>query len=66
MLNNSILDEDTKWMRSASEDDLRDFVRILDANESHPRHKFLLDAFDKECNRRAAKNYEERSGGEWI
>ena len=66
MLNDSIMEEDPKWMRSASEDRLREFVKVLDANENHPRHNMLMAAFDKECNRRAAEYYESRNGGEWI
>ena len=66
MLNDCIMDEDPKWMREASEEKLREFVKVLDANENHPRHDLLVKAFDKECNRRAAKYYESRNGGEWI
>lgn len=66
MLNDCIMDEDPKWMREASEEKLREFVKVLDANENHPRHDLLVKAFDKECNRRVAKCYESRNGGEWI
>lgn len=53
-------------MVSASEDDLREFVKILDENENHPRHGFLIKALRNECNRRAAMDNEIRSSGEWI
>jgi len=66
MLNDSIMDEDPKWMSEASEEKLREFVKVLDANENHPRHELLVKAFDKECNRRTAEYYESRNGGEWI
>ena len=66
MLNDSIMDEDPKWMREASEEKFREFVKVLDANENDPRHELLMKAFDKECNRRAAEYYESRNGGEWI
>ncbi|MBO6031751.1 MAG: hypothetical protein J6Q22_09780 [Prevotella sp.] len=66
MLNDSVMDEGPKWMRTASEDKLREFVRILDANENHPMHSMLKSEFDKECNRRAVEYYEARNGGEWI
>ena len=62
----SILNCNPKWMVSASEDDLREFVKILDENENHPRHGFLIKALRNECNRRAAMDNEIRSSGEWI
>lgn len=65
-MNRAILDESTEWMKTASEDELREFVKVLDGNEDHPRHRVLLVAFDKECNRRAAEYNEGRNGGEWI
>ena len=66
MLSNSIIEEDPRWLRNASEEELREFVRVLDENRNHPRHDLLMKAFDKECNRRAAEYYESRNGGEWI
>ena len=66
MLSSDIMEKDSSWMRTASEDDLRAFVKVLDANESHPRHGLLVKAFDKECNRRSGIENERRAGGEWI
>lgn len=66
MSSDPIMEEDPKWMRNASEDELRDFVKVLDANENHPRHEELKVAFDKECNRRAAGYFEAKNRGEWI
>lgn len=65
-MNKMVLDQDPKWMRSATESELREFVKILDEHENHPRFRMLLEAFDKECNRRAAEYNEARNGGEWI
>ena len=62
----SPMDKGTEWMKTASEKELREFVKVLDANEGHPRHKELVAAFNRECNRRAAKYFEEKDGGEWI
>ena len=66
MLNSEVMNKSPSWMREATEDELRDFVKVLDANESHPRHGELMKAFSKECNRRASSNYEQRARGEWI
>lgn len=65
-MNRDILDESPEWIKTATEAELREFVKILDENETHPRHKALLDAFANECNRRAAEYNEGRNGGEWI
>lgn len=54
------------WLASASEEDLRDFVAMLDSMIDSPHRAKLLQAFNKECNRRAAADFETRGGGEWI
>ena len=66
MSGNELMDKDSSWMAKATEDELRGFVKILDSNENHPRHKILVKEFDKECNRRASIDNEQRAGGEWI
>ena len=66
MLNPNILDKDPSWMRTASVDELREFIRFLDDQPNTPRVKELLIAFDKECDRRAAMDNETRNNGEWI
>ena len=66
MLNPNILDKDPSWMRTASVDELREFIRFLDDQPNTPRVKELLIAFDKECDRRAAMDNENRNNGEWI
>ena len=66
MLSNDIMEKEPSWMRTASEDDLRAFVKVLDDNYEHPRHGLLVKAFDKECDRRAAIENENRANGEWL
>lgn len=65
-MNNGVLNQDPKWMRIATESELREFVKILDENETHPRFRMLRDAYDKECDLRAAEYFEQKNGGEWI
>lgn len=65
-LNRDILDESPEWMKTASEAELREFVKVLDENKDHPRYMGQLVAFNKECNLRAEEYNEERNGGEWI
>ena len=56
------------WFKTASEPELREFVRALDNNEipSGPKLTELKHAFDAECNRRSIRYYEHLSNGEWI
>lgn len=62
-----ILDTDVEeWLSTASEDDMRELVRVLDANENHIRHSEIAHMLAKECNKRAAQEYSVRGGGEWI
>lgn len=56
------------WFRTATEDELREFVKALDNNKIPVGSKLdeLKLAFDKECNRRCGQSNEEINGGEWI
>ena len=60
------MEREPSWMRTASEEELRAFVKILDDNYEHPRQGLLVKAFDMECDRRAAIENENRANGEWI
>lgn len=66
MLSPDILNKDPSWMRTATEEQLRNFIRFLDEQPMSPRKEELLKAFDNECNRRAARCYESINNGEWI
>lgn len=66
-MNSAILDLDPKWMRTASEEELREFVQeYLDGMEDGPRYRKLKKAFDAECNRRSEAYYASLENGEWI
>ena len=66
MLSPDILQIDAKWLRTATEDQLREFIRFMDEQPASHRKEELLKAFDEECNRRAARYYESINNGEWI
>lgn len=62
-----ILDTDVEnWLSTATEDEMRELVRILDENESHVRHAEISHMLAKECNKRTAQEYSVRGGGEWL
>lgn len=65
-MNDSSVRRDAAWMRYASVGELQEFVKVLDELEDSPRRRKLLEAFNKECDRRASEDYARRSGGEWI
>lgn len=65
-MNRAILDESPEWMKTASEGELREFVKVLDENKDHPRYRVQLVAFNNECNLRSEEYNEEKNGGEWI
>lgn len=65
-MNESILDKDPSWMRTATVGELQAFVKILDAQPDSPRIRELGEAFNRECNRRAGEDYDARNNGEWI
>ena len=66
-MNSSILDQDPKWMRTASDEKLREFLHgYLDNMEDGPRYRELKKAFDAECNRRSGAYYASLNNGEWI
>ena len=65
-MNESVMDRDPSWMRDATEDELRAFVKILDEMEDGPRQRELLSAFNCECDRRSRGYYEGLGNGEWI
>lgn len=58
----------TTWFKSASNDELRAFVKALDNYEipAGSQRDELKNAFVAECNRRSAKYYEGLNNGEWI
>lgn len=65
-LSSKLVDRDPKWLKTASEDQLREFTRELDDMAESPRKKELFEAFIRECDRRAADYYEKLNKGEWI
>lgn len=66
-MNSSIVDQDPKWMRTASNEELQEFLhRYLDEMDDSPKYRELKKAFDAECNRRSGEYYESLNNGEWI
>lgn len=65
-MDESYLDKDPSWMKTAEVEDLRAFMRLLDRQPNTQKVRALYDHLDIECERRANADYETRSGGEWI
>lgn len=55
-----------QWLSIASEDQLRDFLKRLDASPASREKDELMTAFKTECNKRASAFNESLNGGEWI
>ena len=66
-MNSRIIDQDPAWMRTATVDELREFLHEhLDKMEDSSKYQMLKRAFDAECNRRSGSHYEQLNNGEWI
>ena len=56
-----------KWFRSATEQELRDFLNSqLEPMADSPEKAELLKMFNAECDRRSRAFYEMQNNGEWI
>ena len=67
MLNHNEIERNApEWLARASEADLRSFVSMLDSMVDSPHRTELLNAFNRECDKRSSKDFEQRGNGEWI
>lgn len=65
-MDDSYIDRDPSWMATADVEELRMFMRLLESKPRTEKVCHLFTLLGRECDRRAAADYETRGGGEWI